>query len=225
MTKTPLLLALAAALASLAPSDTDACGYFSAPRVMLVTHHASRATARSEFVDRTFVVFPQTAPEDLAWRPLAVHSYDSTQIATNARTDKISLTLLGPSGTQKLSSSRHAFLKDSWDLEGTAGAIEVKGARTDAKFALAGPDFDVSWVPVVDAGTTEEVTGFGRASVQRIGDTRALLVSNETGPKTIVKRGDLDLGTFDGYAVGAMLWSGQRYLLVQHQGKVQPVRI
>jgi hypothetical protein len=221
--RTPLLIA--AAVASLMPTpNAEACGgygdFLPTPSVMVVSSHAARANPSAGFRQRSFVVFGQDAEAaQLSWRRLAVHSYDSTEIAAMKRLESpVELTIVGETGTRVVKTSRQVALRGSWQFEGAKLAVEIDGGVHDRQFAIVGAGESTSWIGLQtdDTGAKQRVPGT---------DATTRLVTAASGPATVISVGGFEKRRVPGYATGAIEWGGEKFVLIENRGTVTPVRI
>jgi len=225
------LLIAAFSLSALTPSrDADACGsYTPEPQVLrLSTHFVPGGDGDRR---RTFALLGSTTPPPkLAWKLLAPMSYDATQIANDMMlANPITLTLVGPSGTRVVSSSKHVFLSRSWNFDATASALEVDGGVGFA-IAIEGKHDRAKWIELEDVTpakaklrtwvTALGVTPYDADSiyVNRVKGTDLEIVSvypsNGTKMITFLKQGDRNHGRFDGSPLGAFSNGGVTKLVL-----------
>jgi len=218
--RTPLLIAALGLVSALPSPDAEACGSYGppVPQVMVVSNHVAR-TANVESRPRSFVVLDAAATGKLRWRPIALHSYDSTEIAAAGPLgDPLELTLVGPSSSRTVTVSRRVALKRNWRFHEPRLAAEIDDPRQTMMFAIEGSE-PVTWL---NLETTDE-----SGTVQRVAgtDATATITSTEGGPATVVRVGGFQVRQVAGYTVGAIGWGGQQFVLVEHAGQITPVRI
>ena len=219
--RTPLLLACLG-LASLIPTPkADACGGYAdfVPMVTSISGHLARETARDGFRQRNFVLLGEAATGNLTWRAIAEHSYDSTQIADAGRLEQpIALTLVGAGGTRTVEASRRVALRHTWEFDGAQLAVEVDGAQDQHQFAILGSSASTKFIALVK---TDDAGG------QQVPGTKATteLVSTNGTAETVVRIDGRETFRSVGYATGAIVWHGSRFVLIESRGTVMPVRI
>ncbi len=227
------VLIAALALSILSARRADACGnYTPEPRVMrLSTHflpHAMGAKTRS------FVLVGPAATEGLVWRLLAPRSYDATKIAdADALAQPVPLTLLGPTGTRVVKSSRQVVLARSWEFDAPVSALEVPLPR-GARFVVAieGAHADARWISLDapdESTTTRPAAATWLAAIGvKLRDPRMVSVRQIHGtdfetvsfyddgrePVTYLKQGDRNHGRFTGSPIGVMANRGARQLVL-----------
>jgi hypothetical protein len=239
-----LLLSLLAALATtslVSVHHADACGGNLEPQIYRLSTHfivgADQAERR-----RTFALLNEKAPaKGLAWRQLSPMSYDATQIAAGESfTSPVMLTLVGPSGTKVVSSSKHVFLSRSWDFDAATGAVEVPSGD-DFAIALSGSHADATWLRLDDVKRrSPSLLSWVTAQGVTPSDADSLYVSHVTGtyvdtitlfPKdgtkmiTLVRKGNTLIGRFDGSPTGAFEVEGTTKLVVVDGARVTTVWI
>jgi hypothetical protein len=223
MTMRTTLLIAALSLSAFTPSDAEACGsYNPEPRVMRLSTHF--LTGFDNSGPRSFVLFGASEPTaKLAWRKLAPGTYDMTEIANDMLlANPVTLTLLGPSGTRVVSSSKHVFLSRSWNIKTTTSALDV-GNVEGFTIAIEGAHANATWIALED---TSYKKAKGRAWVTALGvspyhagsiwvsrlkgtNVEAVSVYGKDGKTiTFLKHGDKNLGRFAGSPIGAFTNAG-----------------
>lgn len=231
-----LLIALAAVIAvpAMPAAPAEACGpYMMEPEVMPVsTHFTFRDDGGGR--RRTFVILGNSAPEGLAWTPLAPRSYDTTQIAAAPLLDApVELTLVGPSGMRTVKLRKQVYLAASWRWQEPVSALEVEvGEQEDFRFAMWGAkpaawralesgragQADVAWL----AAQGVRVADAGRIYLQRVrgSDVEIVAAFAEGGALvTFVRRGEVSVGRYEGSASYAFAQRGRGWLVLEQRGQ------
>jgi hypothetical protein len=224
------LLLAALSLSALTPSrDADACGgYVREPRILQLAAHVVASDGKGSEL-RTFALFgTATPPANIKWRRLDPMSFDTTSVAhATPLANAVTLTLLGPSGTRVVSSTKHVFLSRSSGLRKTASALDI-GDVKDFTIALEGVHPTATWTAVEDVSYTNarkmaawvKAQGADASSVyvSRVKGTPFETVSvwteGSTKTVTFLKRGDDNLGRFDGSPIGAFTNKGITQLVL-----------
>ncbi|MEJ7598803.1 MAG: hypothetical protein WKG01_12925 [Kofleriaceae bacterium] len=213
--RTTLLLA-ALTLSLLPTTEADACGDYGgdpAPQVMPISTHSGRSEPTEEFRTRSFAVLGPTDGARLRWSMLAVRSYDGTRVApVSGAMSPRELTLVGASGSRRVTATQRVALDRHATFQAPHLALELDDAR-DMTFAVAGSR------PVSLITLESSSNGIPGTSA------RTSLVIVDHTPVTEVYLGATSLGRYAGYAVGAITWDGMRFVLVEHEGAITPVRI
>lgn len=242
----PLLasLAVTATLTSaFAPSLADACGGYGGgprlPSVFAVDEHF--VTQKGTNLRRAFVLFGRGERSDkISWTRLWPSSFDYTRIADAPDSPQlVTLTLIGPSGTLVVSSNDRTFVADSFRSRHELLAMEV-GIGQEAQFTVAvlGSQPDAKWLSTVDVTATKQTTAWVKSQgvaaeyvdVVAIKGTKLRVISahqpNSKGLTSFVLDGTTNLGAFSGgNPIGAIVLGTQRYVLLEEQGLITPVRV
>jgi hypothetical protein len=228
------LLLAAFSLSSLTASQqAEACGQ-PEPHVFRLASYfivsVDDANAR-----RTFVLRPgeKVPSEGLEWDQISPRSYDMTEIA--AALDffqPATFTLVGPSGTKVVTTSKHFFLARTFEFKNAVGALEVD-AGEGFSIALSGKHANARWSELDNLASSKAnakwITAHGVTQpdsiyVSRVKgtDIETLSVFPKGGTKmiTFVKQGDKDLGHFEGSPLGSFTVDGISKLVMVDGEKV-----
>jgi hypothetical protein len=212
-----LAASLVALAASLPLHHADACGRMEAPHMFAVSQHYNH---------HTFVVLDEAAPADAKWRQLWPDSYDYTRIADAPALDApMELTLLGPSGTRVVTTTKRVYLEDSFGDRTPHVALEVD-VDDEEQFdvAIAGRARRASWRAIEQAPDAQNdgaawLATHGRQDVRLAylatiaGTTTQIVTWFDNGAHFAVRNGDADLGDHDGVVIGELDMYGQRLLV------------
>ena len=237
-------LAVSATLTSaFAPSIANACGgsypMDFGPRVFAVDTHNAIVEGTQRWQRRSFVMLGPTKLPSTAWRQLAPETFDPTQIANETTTaGSTTMTLVGPSGTQVVSSQRRALLTQGWGGEQVFTALEVAtGADSQFRIAVAGTQPDAKWINVSESktrGSTAawlEAQGVKATSIYSslVDGTYVQIISayqdGQKGLTSFVRIGNRSLGRYAGTAIGALDLGGKRYVLFENDGLITPAPV
>ena len=217
--RTTLLLA-ALTLSLLPSSEVDACGDYGAepaPQVLRVSTHGTRTSQKDAFRPRSFVVLGPTNGAGLAWTALSVSSYDYARIANvPGAALPMELTLVDETGTRTVKTTRRVALDRTFTFHTPRLAAVLEQPAGEARFAVVGTK-PVSLLRLEQDGPH----GFRVAGTT----ARTTLVDVSDRVLTEVFVGDVSQGRYPGQVVGAIRWSGKRFVLVEHEGAITPVRI
>ena len=223
------LLIAALSLSTLTPSrDADACGgYNPEPRILRLATHALASDGNGSEL-RTFALFgAATPPANVTWRRLDPMSFDTAQVAHAAPlANAVTLTLVGPSGTRVVSSSKHVFLSRALGRRSTESALDI-GVVKDFAIALEGVHPNATWT-ALDNRSPQQATTLAWVKAQgvdaswvdvnRVKGTAIETVSvwMEARAKTVtfLRQGDKNLGRFDGNPIGAFTNKGITQLVL-----------
>ena len=145
-----LLLALALAASTLVATTTtaDACGGY-------MPDPTPAALTVGTWKQRTYVVIAAnvTAPDQVTWRRLAPRTFDATMISDGPALDTSrTITLVGPSGTRVVSTTKTAYLRTGWNGPvRQVLVIEGLGPKT-YDVAFDGKRPDARWIGADDHG-------------------------------------------------------------------------
>jgi hypothetical protein len=231
MRTTTLLLASVSALVAGLSTDADACGsYVPTPRVLQVATPFMRGEGQRPM---TFVLTGEAPTGKPAWTRIAPGTYDYTEVADAPDLARpMEVTLLGPSGTRLVSTARRSFIQHSFVTHKPSAALEIEVKRGEFTIALAGRHTGATWLELSNEkeGTAADVawaksTGVVPTSlavyVHRVegSDLETVAVFTKAGTVTLVRQGKSLIGSFDGYAIGAMAERGERFIIVQNQDR------
>lgn len=220
--RTPLLLACLG-LTSLMPTpNADACGGYSdfIPMVTSISGHQARETTGEGFRQRNFVLLGEAATGAFTWRRIAERSYDSTEIADGGKLEQpITLTLVGEGGTRTVEASRRVALRGTWQFDGAQFAVEVDGKQDQHRFAILGASPATKFIKLVKTSA-----GGDKQSVPGTKATTEIVRTNGSA-ETVVRVDGTETFRTAGYATGAIVWKGRKFLLIESRGTVLPVRI
>ena len=237
-------LAVTATLSSaFAPSIADACGggyqMDLGPQVFAVDTHSAIVEGTERWQRRSFVMLGPIKVSTTSWRQLAPETFDPTQIA-NETTTKASttMTLVGPSGTQVVSSQRRALLTQGWGgIDGFTALEVATGEDSQFRIAVAGTQPDAKWINVTESktrGSTAawlEAQGVKSTSIYSsvVDDTYVQIISayqdGQKGLTSFVRIGNRSLGRYTGNAIGALDLGGKRYVLFENNGLITPAPV
>jgi hypothetical protein len=241
------LLASVAVTATLttafAPSIADACGgYMPDPRpaVFAVDDHNVHREGTDRWDRRAFVVLgATTAPADATWKQLAPRTFDGTQLADVPDPDQsTTFTLIGPSGTQVVSSNRLAVLKQTFGNRVEHSAMEV-GIDQQSQFRIAvlGVQPDTKWIETTAGTPTRNTLTWVRKQgmdteyvyIAKIKGTSIQVISahgkNDIGLTSFVVVDGESRGTFVGSPIGGLDLGGKRYVLLEREGLITPIEV
>lgn len=217
-----------------APQTAEACGGYTrferAPRSFAVsTHFIPRANKGD--AHRAFVALGGTAPDGLAWKPLAPVSYDATQIASAPASAPMTLTLVGEKGTRVITSARYVYLSQSMFMAGTTLALEfdIQPGETH-EIALVGTHPSVRWSEVATRASTKadadwvrarglSVDGADAVTVHAHGDLELLTAYDHKAGAvtTVLRRQGNEISRHLGWPRGSVELDGKRYLAFGHE--------
>jgi hypothetical protein len=231
-----LLLAALALTAS--HSAADACGPI-IPKVFLLSSHNVFDGKGDAAATRTFAMLhqPIANADKLRWTMLAPMSYDGTRIANAPKlAAPVTLTLVGDSGTQVVTATSQASIKDTWQVHTPTLALEVKAGReSQFQIAVAGSHTDLAWHAiteewmVADARTQlAKLAGLdGGITVYRMGDVQIVTgwKPYQNGSMTVLVRDGQVERRVMGTPLGGLDADGFSYVLVDNDGAVTPVMI
>jgi len=212
---------LLAPFLTLATRPAPACGFYM-PRVFMVSdHYGAGAFALTDHRD------VPTA----GWLQLAPNSYDATEIAPAPATPALTMTLLGTDGARVVQATKRVFVRNDWGRGQPMGAYAVDTGGKYFQIAVSGSHVNMTFERLAPAAWTADDARFlaanqlpwSTAAVERLGDVESLTASVDGEERTVVRRGDVLLGTFDGTVIGRLGADGMQYLLVAHDGDVRAV--
>jgi len=220
-----LIVPMLASLA-LAAEPADACGpYVSKPRLMQLTTHFTDGGLRS------FAITNEPAPANLAWTRLAPSTYDYASIAEASDPERaLDLTLVGPDGTQLVSSRRRVFLSQTFTKSTPSVAMEITVPRGQFAIALAGKHADATWNAgrQVRVGNRYDVAWVNTQGIEPMmaslvsaskidgTDLEAITVLPKTGEQiTFVRRGTQVARQFEGTLLGLLGVDGERFVVAR----------
>jgi hypothetical protein len=218
-------LCLAPIALAFAP-PADACGPVP-PRVYLMSsyrHYTSHG--------HTLVRLAQPVNGAPAWQQADPMSYDSTAIApASPLAAPMTVTLVGEHGTREVRTRDRVLVQhDLFRAMPASVALDLGEMRVDFPIAVDGPNRDLGFVaPVRATATAADAVWLQTAekpdmiTKTRIADVDTFVLWSNGGPSTTVRFGDRNLGTFAGTPIGALDESGDRYLLIDHNGAITPI--
>jgi len=178
---------------------------------------------------RLFVLLNESAPEGLEWTRLAPMSYDGTEIADAFQfTSPVTMTLVGPSGTRVVSSTKHVFLSKSWDFDKASGALEVDaGDKESFSIALSGSHAKAEWKELRTTPSERVERWVAQQGIELLDKSaiyaswvqgtyvQTITVFDKAGKmRTLVRMGNKLMQTLDGNVLGAVTVDGQTKLVV-----------
>lgn len=241
-----LLLATAALTATLssafAPSIADACGGYleRGPRVFAVDTHLAATEDTGPWHQRAFVLLgTMTAPADATWSQLAPGTFDSTRIADLPDpTQSTTFTLVGPSGSRVVSTSRRSLLAQTFRNQKEQIALEITvDEQSQFQIAVLGTQPDAKWISVKETKPRKSTLAWVKAQgldatyvyTSLVEGTYVEIVSayqpGQTALTSIVRMGTATLGAYTGTAIGALDLGGKRYVLFENNALITPVAV
>jgi hypothetical protein len=217
-----LLLACFAAL--LAPRVAAACGgprIDPPPRVLTVVSRSF--PSGYHWARRSFVVLPEAADVDSNTRWIHAASYDDTAVSELAAlATPVELTLIGPTGVRVVKANRQ-FAMRRWLHRKPRIALEIPA--DDSTIAIVGGAKNAQWYQLgyspATAATRWWLEHKGIAadwtSVRPLAGTDIDVIATQaSGTSTlVVRRGDDEVGRYNGTAHGAFVVNGRLYLVLE----------
>ncbi len=214
------LVAALLSTTTLAAPVADACGsygdYMPAPTVLPVsTHFVFDGDTPASHTQRAFAVInrPLSLGTKQDWQRIEQRSYDATSMIQLASLKKpMTVTLVGKQGARVVRTSAHVALRWAFFRDAILEAVELP-VRNDEQIelAIAGSHRDAVWHDLAGSYTF----------TQKIVDSDIAVTSSHGGdtPKTTIEVAGLELGAFEGYAIGAVDVSGARYVVMQRSDR------
>jgi hypothetical protein len=214
------LVAALLSTTTLAAPVATACGSYSeyvpAPTLLPVsTHFVFGGQTPASRTQRAFAVIntPLSLDGKHDWQRIERGSYDSTSMIQLASLKKpMTVTLVGSQGARVVRTTAHVALRWAFFRDAILEAVELP-VRTDEQIelAIAGSHRDAVWHEVAGSYT----------HTQKIRDTDIQVTSSHDGgtSKTTIEAAGLDLGTFEGYAMGAVDVGGARFVVIQRNDR------
>ena len=148
------------------------------------------------------------------------------------------MTLVGPSGTQIVSSQRRALMSKGWGDAAVFSALEVAtGEESQFQIAVAGTQPDAKWINVTESRPRSSNTAWLKAQgvdatyvyAAWVDGTYVQVVSayqdGQKGLTSFVRLGNRSLGQYAGNAIGALELGGKKYVLFENDGLITPAPI
>jgi hypothetical protein len=178
--------------------------------------------------------------EKLAWTRLAPGTYDYARMAKASDLEyAMEVTLIGPSGTQVVSSKKRAILDHTFVSRKPMTALQLEVPKGQWSFALQGRHANAKWMELENekvAGKADlawvkakGLTPLDPAYVHvgKLAGTEleTVTVLAKEGMVTIVRSGNDVFAQFEGSAVGGLKVNGQQFVLASSTDGVTPVWI
>lgn len=245
--RTMMMLAAIATMTTLMTTmmtpAAEACGGYgpveTGPRVMELTHHAVRDGAE-RWRTRWFVTLGTSTRDDgLTWRRLERETFDATQIA-DARelATPMTVTLVGPSGTRVVSSSKVVMVSTPLDRGRMRTALEVEVRGMDWEVAVRGDQAKAAWREIEHRRSTAATRAWAKqrgldpehVTRSRVRGMNVEVVSGfipgSFTQRSIVRdlRSDQPIGPARGGELrGALELAGVRYAVFAERGAISTV--
>lgn len=214
------LVAALLSTTTLAAPVATACGSYSdyvpAPTLLPVsTHFVFDGETPASRTQRAFAVIntPLSLDPKQTWQRIEQRSYDSTSMIQLASLKKpMTVTLVGKQGARVVRTTAHVALRWAFFRDAILEAVELP-VRNDEQIelALAGSHRDAVWHDLAGSYTW----------TQKILDTDIEVTSSHDGgaAKTTIAAAGLELGSYEGYAVGAVDVGGARFVVMQRSDR------
>jgi hypothetical protein len=185
------------------------------PQLMVLSSHHVYSKPDGDVPSSTRRTFAITRANldvgaDAAWERLAPMTYDYTDVLSLANlTSPMTVTVVGESGTRVVRSNTRVALKNAMFISGSLfEGVELPLASEDRfEIALAGSHRDAVWHDLVGSYTyTNRIAGTNLSATHSYDDGK---------PMVALRAGKQDLGSYEGYVVGAVDVGGARYVVLK----------
>ncbi len=179
------------------------------------------------------------APAESPWTVLSPTTFSGAQVSDlpdpkESRT----FTLVGPSGTQVVSTNRSTLFSRSHHTEDAQTALEVDvGARSKFRIAVLGVQPHATWLAATEAEATPQNKKWVQqqgldatyAYVSKIQGTKIQVFSahqpNDIGLTSLIVVDGTSMGAHIGTPIGALRMGNKSYVLLESNGMITPVAV